>query len=324
MKITKEALVPLEPERAQEPALAAELEAVNAWTKTPLRLEEVYLFAVRLCDNQVDRDGEFFDRAALEQLAPLFHGKSGIFDHAWSAKNQTARIYKTEVISEPGVVPESGESACYLKGYAYMLRSEGNQELIAEIEGGIKKEVSVSCAVSKRLCSICGNEIGDRVHCSHVAGQVYEDRRCVVRLADPTDAFEWSFVAVPAQKKSGVVKAMKGQEEKGMTVSWEELPLGLQEEVKALQKEAAWGRRYVEQLRNEVLRLGRMARKSFSPALLSSMVAHLEEAELLALKTALEDEAAKLLPIRTQLSYGKPAGNALNEQDSRENQLFCI
>lgn len=323
MTITKEAWVPLEPERAKEQALAAEMEAVNAWTKTPLRPEEVYLFAVRLCDNQVDRDGEFFDRAALEQLAPLFHGKSGIFDHAWSAKNQAARIYKTEVISEPGVVPESGESACYLKGYAYMLRSEGNQELIAEIEGGIKKEVSVSCAVSKRLCSICGEEIGDRLHCSHSAGQVYEGRRCAVRLSDPTDAFEWSFVAVPAQKKSGVVKAMKPQEEKGMTVSWEELPLGLQEEVKALQKEAAWGRRYVEQLRNEVLRLGSLAKKSFSKELLSSMVAHLEE-ELLALKAALEDEAAKQYPIRTQLSYGKSAGSALREQDSKENQLFCI
>lgn len=323
MTITKEAWVPLEPERAKEQALAAEMEAVNAWTKTPLRPEEVYLFAVRLCDNQVDRDGEFFDWAALEQLAPLFHGKSGIFDHAWSAKNQAARIYKTEVISEPGVVPESGEGACYLKGYAYMLRSEGNQELIAEIEGGIKKEVSVSCAVSKRLCSICGEEIGDRLHCSHSAGQVYEGRRCAVRLSDPTDAFEWSFVAVPAQKKSGVVKAMKPQKEKGMTVSWEELPLGFQEEVKALQKEAAWGRRYVEQLRNEVLRLGSLAKKSFSKELLSSMVAHLEE-ELLALKAALEDEAAKQYPIRTQLSYGKSAGSALREQDSKENQLFCI
>lgn len=319
MKVTKEALAPLERESTKGKDLAAELETLNGFTKTPLSLEDVYLFAVRLCDNQVDRDGEFFDRAALEQLAPLFVGKSGIFDHAWSAKNQTARIYRTEVIPEPGVVPESGESFCYLKGYAYMLRNEANTELIAEIEGGIKKEVSVSCAVSKKLCSICGNEIGDRLHCSHVAGQVYDGVRGAVRLCDPTDAFEWSFVAVPAQKKSGVVKALKRQEESEKAGALHGLPAEFQAEFKSLQQEAAYGRRYVENLRDEVLRLGLLAKKSLSQELLSSMLSRMEEGELLELKSMFVREASKSFPIRTQLSYG-------NEQMSKksENQMFCI
>lgn len=317
MKLTKKALAPLERESAKGQELAAEVEALNAFTKTPLRPEEVYLFAVRLCDNQVDRDGEFFDRAALEQLAPLFVGKSGIFDHAWSAKNQSARIYRTEVISEPGVVPESGESVSYLKGYAYMLRSEANSKLIAEIEGGIKKEVSVSCAVSKKLCSICGHEMGDRLHCSHVAGQEYDGVRCAVRLSDPTDAFEWSFVAVPAQRNSGVVKALKPHEEKAFAL--DSLPAELAKQVEHLQKEAACGRRYVENLRGEVLRLGLLAQKSLSQELLHAMVSRLEEGELLELKAVFEGEAAKRFPIKTQLSYG-------NEQSSKkaENQVFCI
>ena len=34
---------------------------------------------------------------------------------------------------------EAGEPYCYLKGCAYLLRTEGNRELIAAIEGGIKK-----------------------------------------------------------------------------------------------------------------------------------------------------------------------------------------
>lgn len=317
MRLKKEALAPLERESSKGQDLAAELEALNVFTKTPLSLEDVYLFAVRLCDNQVDRDGEFFDRAALEQLAPLFVGKSGIFDHAWTAKNQSARIYRTEVIPEPGVVPESGESFCYLKGYAYMLRSEANTELIAEIEGGIKKEVSVSCAVSKKLCSICGNEIGDGLHCSHVAGQVYDGVRCAVRLSDPTDAFEWSFVAVPAQKKSGVVKALKRESEQEAALHG--LPAELPSELKSLQLEAAYGRRYLENLRGEVLRLGLLAKKALSQELLSSMLTRLEERELLELKSVFEGEAAKHFPIRTQLSYGQ-------QQTSKksENQMFCI
>ena len=47
--------------------------------------EEVYTFSVRLCDNEIDRDGERFDEQTLRELAALFIGKSGIFDHCWSA-----------------------------------------------------------------------------------------------------------------------------------------------------------------------------------------------------------------------------------------------
>ena len=104
-----------------------------------------------------------------------------------------------------GVRSEAGEPGCYLKGYAYMLRTQENEGLIAEIAGGIKKEVSVSCAVSRCVCSICGHDIHDRGLCSHVKGRTYEGKRCIARLADPTDAFEWSFVAVPAQPRAGAV-----------------------------------------------------------------------------------------------------------------------
>ena len=57
-----------------------ELAIINQFTKRALKEDEVYTFAVRLCDNEVDRDGERFPRATLEELAELFVGKSGIFD----------------------------------------------------------------------------------------------------------------------------------------------------------------------------------------------------------------------------------------------------
>ena len=49
-----------------------ELKAINAMSKKKLRPEEVYAFAVRLCDNEIDRDNERFPAATLEELAPLF------------------------------------------------------------------------------------------------------------------------------------------------------------------------------------------------------------------------------------------------------------
>ena len=40
---------------------------------------------------------------------------------------------------------------------------------------------------------------------------------CHVVLNQPTDAYEWSFVAVPAQREAGVIK-MFAKTKRGMTV----------------------------------------------------------------------------------------------------------
>ena len=187
------------------PVTGEDLAAINALARSELTEDQIYTFAVRLCDNEVDRDFERFPRASLEILAKLFVGKSGIFDHVWSAKGQTARLYRTEVVEEPGQTTTAGDPAYWLKGYAYMVRTEANQDLITEIEGGIKKEISVGCAVNRSTCSICGSAAGS---CGHRRGQTYDGQLCFFNLEEPADAYEWSFVAVPAQRKAGVVKTM--------------------------------------------------------------------------------------------------------------------
>ena len=115
------------------------------------------------------------------------------------------RIYRTEVVREPGVVTAAGDEYRWLKAWAYLMRTEKNQDLIMEIEGGIKREGSVGCAVKRAVCSICG---ADRRQggCGHEKGEEYGGRLCVVSLEEAEDAFEFSFVAVPAQREAGVVK----------------------------------------------------------------------------------------------------------------------
>ncbi len=286
-------------ERAES---ARELEALNRFTKTPLVEAQVYLFSVRLCDNEVDRDEECFSRAALEQLAPLFVGKSGLFDHNWSAREQAARIYRTEVASEPGMTEHSGEPKCFLKGYAYMLRCAEHESLIEEIEAGIKKEVSVSCAVAGVICSICGHALEDRVHCSHVKGRDYDGKRCYGLLHDPLDAYEWSFVAVPAQRNAGVIKALQqlGLQEGGRAPIREE---DLEAELGRLQAEAQLGRKYLRQLREEVLRLGLLSQKGFRAEQMEGICEKLSEEELLSMKQAYEAAALSRLPLETQLPF---------------------
>ena len=93
-----------------------ELEQINRFSKAELTADQVYTFSVRLCDNEVDWDFERFGTEDLERLGELFLGKSGIFDHQWFAKGQTARIYRTEVVREPGTVTAAGDEYRWLKG----------------------------------------------------------------------------------------------------------------------------------------------------------------------------------------------------------------
>ncbi len=79
---------------------AVQLEAINAQAKGKLTEDQVYVFSVRLCDDQPDRDMEQFDTQALPGLAKLFIGKTGIVDHRWSSDGQVARIFATEVVKE--------------------------------------------------------------------------------------------------------------------------------------------------------------------------------------------------------------------------------
>lgn len=266
--------------QAQADPAQGELAAINALGGTSLTAEEIYPFAVRLCDNQTDRDLEYFARKDLEVLGELFVGKTGIFDHSWSAKDQRARIYRTEIVEEPGVVTEAGEPGCYLKGYAYMLRSEKNEDLIAEIEAGIKKEVSIGCSVSRSVCSICGQS-----GCGHQRGRRYDGKLCYFTLQAPTDAYEWSFVAVPAQRKAGIIKGLTA----GSGLSLRKLLAGqgaALAELEALEREAALGRSYMTGLRREAVRLAGMADEALDLRTFAAAMDKLDEAELKELTAA--------------------------------------
>ena len=296
----------IQKERSEQAAgtpAAEELAYINRYAKTPLEAEQVYAFAVRLCDNEVDRDYERFETAGLERLGELFLGRSGIFDHQWSARGQTARIYRTEVVAEPGRITAAGDGYCWLKGWAYLLRTEANGELIAEIEGGIKKEVSVGCSVAESVCSVCGAPAGT---CHHVKGEVYDGKLCYASLEGASDAYEFSFVAVPAQPGAGVVKGRGGPLPGLRELAGENPRCAL--ELEQLEEEAGLGRSYLEGLRQEAVRLGLLAGVGLDRAALRGLADKLSPGELSALSKAWERQAGGRYPLQTQLRYGEKAG----------------
>ena len=265
---------------------AQQLQKINALAKGTLTAEQVYVFSVRLCDDQVDRDFERFDTEALPVLAKLFVGKSGIVDHKWSAGSQLARIFDTEILTEDGVTG--------IKAWAYIRRGGAGDEWIADIEAGIKKEVSVGCAMGRSVCSICGGEYGS---CGHRKGEYYEGQLCCAVLRDPVDAYEFSFVAVPAQREAGVLKGLGRQ--RCLKELAEEF--GVQEEYRGLWKLARMGQQYQKQLSDEVVRLGLMLGLKVAEPVLRSAAEKLSGAELVELRNALREQAAEKYPIQLQL-----------------------
>ena len=278
---------------------AEDLEAINRLARRRLEAGEVYTFALRLCDNQVDRDYECFTGEALERLGELFVGKSGIFDHSWSARGQTARIYRTEGVEEPENPAESGERGRYLKGYAYMLRSEETAGLIREIEGGIKKEVSVGCSVARRSCSICGCADGS---CGHQPGRRYDGRLCFTRLEEPVDAYEWSFVAVPAQRQAGVLRKSMAGGAGGLREILEKSGLGeCLPQLERLEREAETGRAYLKALRDEVVRLAGLAEEDLDCGIFREIAGRLNQRELTELRRIYSRRAERKLAGGPQL-----------------------
>ena len=190
----------------------ADIELINRYSVKKLTPEEVYCFSVVLCDNETDRDLEFFSDAFLDAMAPLFCGKTGLSDHRWSAKEQIARLYHVEVEDGKGKNSRK-EPLKKLVGSAYMLNSENTQHIVEAIDAGILKEVSVGFAAERPVCSICDESFEwdwktwtQKCKNDHVKGEKYDGKLCCGKFTTPKDAYEWSFVAVPSQRNAGVTK----------------------------------------------------------------------------------------------------------------------
>jgi len=275
----------------------AQLSAINAQSKGKLTAQQVYVFSVRLCDDQVDRDMERFDTAALPALAKLFIGKTGIVDHKWSTDSQVARIFETQVVREEGV--------SYIKAWAYIRRGGSADEVIADIEAGIKKEVSVGCAMGRSVCSVCGGEYGS---CGHRKGEYYDGALCCAILKEPMDAYEFSFVAVPAQPQAGVMKGIGAGKR-----SLKELAdqFGAQGEYRSLYKLAQLGKQYTEDLQNDVVRLCLSLQLGVAEPVLRSIVSLANAEDLMKMRDALQKRFEESMPVKTQLALTAPQNDTL-------------
>ena len=178
----------------------ADLALINAQSLRPLEAQEIFAFRLAACDDQVDRDNERFTLQTLEGFARLFPGRPVLQDHNWSAGGQTARVYAANV--------ETDGNVHRLVLRCYMPRLQSNADTIAAIESGILRECSVGVSVCRVICSICGAD-QRKVWCEHCGGKEYDGEICCFELDGAEDAYEVSFVAVPAQREAGAIKSKR-------------------------------------------------------------------------------------------------------------------
>lgn len=289
-----------------------DLELINRYTVKALEADEVFCFNLTLCDNEIDRDLERFSVEALTALAPMFEGKTGIADHSMKTQNQHSRIFKTWIEESEVRKTSTGENYTALKARAYIPITPKSEELIEQIKSGIKKETSISCAVGSQLCSVCSAEI-KKGGCKHRKGEIYDGRVCHTVLNKPTDAYEFSFVAVPAQPEAGVTKSFtvpEGMEfdriEKAAT-GCDAITLSIEafsqltQKIHSLQELSKDAERYRKTLEARVARLGAMAVPELNSDELEGVCKQLSTDSLTALEKAFSANAAKRFPLNPQL-----------------------
>ncbi len=194
-----------------------DLKKINKFALSPLTVDDVFTFKLVMGDNELDdRNYEPFNLNALKDLQKLYIGKTMIKDHRRTADNQIARVYDTELVQDNSKLTGAGEIYTKLIAKCYMVKTEKNADLISEIKAGIKKEVSTSCKAKHAYCSICGVD-NMKDYCSHYWGKEYETQNgkkiCYFTLDGAKEAYEVSFVAVPAQPRAGTTKNYGGKEQ---------------------------------------------------------------------------------------------------------------
>lgn len=188
-----------------------ELSKINTYTLNPLTKDDIFTFKLSMCDNELDdRNYEPFNLQSLKDMQSLYVGKTVLKDHDISVDNQVARVYDTELIYDTTKTTQASEPFASLIAKCYMLKTSSNEDLIKDIQGGIKKEVSTSCRPKKYICSICGVD-NFKTYCSHWRGKKYSmadgsEKVCYFTIDGVKEATEVSFVAVPSQPRASTTK----------------------------------------------------------------------------------------------------------------------
>lgn len=179
--------------------------------------EQLYIFSIKLCNNEIDSDFDKLSPEFLKQFAELVTASPIplIKDHRWTAENQVGRVYRAEVIKDGK--NSIGEPFQYVLGYAYV--AADNEDIVNRVKLGLLSEVSVGFDGTDYKCSVCGAD----VRCwdyscpnGHMFGSLIDGKPAYRIVGGCSAAMECSFVPVPAQ--DGAAVETKSDKKEGFTL----------------------------------------------------------------------------------------------------------
>lgn len=162
--------------------------AINRFSLKPLTAEDVAVFTMELCNNQIDAHNSRFPDEELARIAPLTIGRPFMELHDTRGRLPRGLFFRATVKGDSDV-----KSVC---PDVYVLRTEENAHLIKNIEGGVWRETSIGFEFTTPECSICAKDLRE---CEHIPGRDYEAGTCHYIMRDVTKVIEGSLVPAGSQ-----------------------------------------------------------------------------------------------------------------------------
>jgi len=178
-------------------ATADDMKIVQRYALKELQPEEVAVFRMNLCNDQIDRHESRFPVKELRTINRLVVGKPTMVNHDMHSLPR-GRFFRSQLTTGATTTHAATKATdvTFVQPDTYMLRTPGNDEFIRHIEAGIYSGTSIGFEFEYPECSICNEDFRG---CPHWPGQEYEGERCHYIMHDVVDVFEGSIVPLGSQ-----------------------------------------------------------------------------------------------------------------------------
>jgi hypothetical protein len=173
-----------------------QLSKINRLTLVPLTEDQTHVFQAKIIGTKrIEKYRMKITPNFLRKMADqVKEGIALLVDHPWMNFGTLSFPYGRTFDSR--IVEESGELELY--GDHYMVKGQeangiSTDQLASGIDGGTLFDTSAGFITTKHTCSICGGNYFRGSECSHLRGQLYDGKECLV-LADDGYIMENSIV----------------------------------------------------------------------------------------------------------------------------------
>ena len=173
----------------------ADLAAINRYALKPVERENVAVFTIEVCHDQVDKHFSRFPKEELETIARLVPGRPLMLLHDIRTKMPLGKIFRGWLaLNDQHTETEHYRSS--VQADVYVLRTAENASAIENIEGGVWAETSIGFSFRLPECSICNSDLRS---CDHQPGRTYEGRQCHYIMREVLEVIETSLVPSGSQ-----------------------------------------------------------------------------------------------------------------------------